>query len=131
MNSARRGHYQTFVLYESSARLGGIVETHREAGFVIECGADSWVTEKPWARELAIELGLESEIIPSNDAHRRTYLLQDGKLVPMPEGMRMMVPTDLHAIAASPLFSENARRSYSEEPSRAEELKDLCRVPAR
>ena len=64
-----------FVLYESTARLGGIVETRREAGFVIECGADSWVTEKPWARNLAIELGLEDQILPSNDSHRRTYLL--------------------------------------------------------
>jgi oxygen-dependent protoporphyrinogen oxidase len=90
----RRGHTD-FVLYESSSRLGGIVETHRQDGFVIECGADSWVTEKPWARELAIELGLEDEIIPSNDAHRRTYLLQGSKLIPMPDGMRMMVPTDL------------------------------------
>src|SRR5277367_963305 len=90
----RRGHTD-FDLYEATSRLGGIVETHREDGFVIECGADSWVTEKPWARELAIELGLEAEIIPSNDVHRRTYLLQDGHLVPMPDGMRMMVPTDL------------------------------------
>ena len=119
---ARRGHTD-FVLYEATSRLGGIVETHRQDGFVIECGADSWVTEKPWARELAIELGLEDEIIPSNDAHRRTYLLEDGKLIPMPDGMRMMVPTDLEAIATSPLFSESARQAYREEPSRAEELK--------
>ena len=56
---SRQGH-SGFVLYEASPRLGGIVETHRQDGFVIECGADSWVTEKPWARELAIELGLES-----------------------------------------------------------------------
>jgi protoporphyrinogen/coproporphyrinogen III oxidase len=112
-----------FVLYESSGRLGGIVETHREDGFIIECGADSWVTEKPWARDLAIELGLEDQLIPSNDAHRRTYLVESGKLVPMPDGMRMMVPADLKTIATSPLFSEAARRAYREEPSRAEELK--------
>ena len=121
----RRG-CDDFVLYESTARLGGIVETHREAGFVIECGADSWVTEKPWARELAVELGLEDEIIPSNDGHRRTYLLEGGKLMPMPDGMRMMVPTDLKAIDASPLFSESARQSYREEPSHAEELRALA-----
>ncbi len=41
----------------------------------------------------------------------------------MPDGMRMMVPTDLDAIASSPLFSESARQAYREEPSRAEELK--------
>ena len=65
-----------FTLFEASERLGGIVETVHRDGFVIECGPDSWVTEKPWARELAIELGLEDEIIPSNDSWRRTYVLQ-------------------------------------------------------
>ncbi len=118
----RRG-CDDFVLYEATSRLGGIVETHRESGFIIECGADSWVTEKPWARELAIELGLEDEIIPSNDAHRRTYLVEDGKLMPMPDGMRMMVPANVEAIERSPLFSESARQAYREEPSRAEQLK--------
>ena len=50
------------VLFESSNRLGGIVETVREGGFTIECGPDAWVTEKPWARDLAIELGLADVI---------------------------------------------------------------------
>ena len=47
-----------FTLFEASPRLGGIIETVHRQGFVIECGPDSWVTEKPGARELAIELGL-------------------------------------------------------------------------
>jgi oxygen-dependent protoporphyrinogen oxidase len=118
-----RQQHTDFVLYEATNRLGGIVETHREAGFVIECGADSWVTEKPWARELAIELGLESQIIPSEDAHRRTYLLEGDLLTPMPDGMRMMVPGDLDAIDSSLLFSEAAKRAYRDEPNHAEEFK--------
>lgn len=112
-----------FTLFEASARLGGIVETVRQDGFVIECGPDSWVTEKPWARVLAVELGLEGEIIPSNDQQRRTYLLQKKQLVPMPDGMRMMVPTQLLPIMDSPLFSEGAKIAYQREPERAEELK--------
>ena len=55
---ARNGAAVQGVLFEASTRLGGIVETVREGGFVIECGPDAWVTEKPWARELAEELGL-------------------------------------------------------------------------
>ncbi len=82
-----------FVLYEAYDRLGGIVETLRRDGFVVECGPDSWVTEKPWARELVVELGLEDEIIPSNDRLRRTYIVRGRELVAMPDGMRMMVPT--------------------------------------
>jgi len=112
-----------FTLFEASERLGGIVETVRQDGFVIECGPDSWVTEKPWARELAIELGLEAEIVPSNDQWRHTYLLQEGRLVPMPEGMRMMAPTRLDAVMDSPLFTDEAKLAYQREPERADELR--------
>lgn len=112
-----------FTLFEASRRLGGIVETMRQDGFVIECGPDAWVTEKPWARELAVELGLESEIIQSNDEQRRTYLFRSDQLIPMPDGMRMMVPTNLEAIMNSSLFSAEAKQAYVQEPHRAEELK--------
>jgi protoporphyrinogen/coproporphyrinogen III oxidase len=112
-----------FVLYEASGRLGGIVETVRRDGFVVECGPDSWVTEKPWARELAVELGLEDEIIPSNDRWRKTYVVRSKELVAMPDGMRMMVPTKWEPLLSSPLFSWQARLAYLREPKRAEELK--------
>lgn len=114
------------TLFEAGPRLGGIVETHREDGFVIECGPDSWVAEKPWARELAVELGLGDEILSSNDHNRLTYVLQNGTLVPMPEHMRMMVPQGqpgMDALLASPLFTDEAKRAYLNEPSRAAELK--------
>jgi oxygen-dependent protoporphyrinogen oxidase len=110
------------TLFEASARLGGIVETVREKNFIIECGPDGWVTEKPWARELADELGLAMQ--PSLDAQRKTYLLSaEKKLVAMPNGMRLMVPTDLTAIENSPLLSEAAKRAYREEPAHAAELR--------
>ncbi len=111
------------VLFEASSRLGGIVETVRRDGFIIECGPDAWVTEKPWARNLAEELGLAGEIIPSNDDTRKTYVLEGGKLVAMPDRMRMMVPVDLDVLNASPLFSAAAKAAYRAEPGRAEELK--------
>jgi protoporphyrinogen/coproporphyrinogen III oxidase len=115
------------TLFEASHRLGGIVETVRRQGFVIECGPDSWVTEKPWARELAVELGLEDQVIASNDQWRRTYVQQGGErlaqLVPIPDGMRMMVPAKWGPLLESPLFSWQARLAYLREPKRAAELK--------
>jgi len=119
----RAGAPIAFTLFEAADRLGGIVETERRGGFIVECGPDSWVTEKPWARELAIELGLESELIFSEDEHRKTYLAEGNALLPMPDGMRMMVPTDLSSILASNLFSPEAKLAYQREPERAEELK--------
>lgn len=123
----KRGADIDWHLYEASNRLGGIIETTRiatpEGEFILEGGPDGWVSEKPWARELAIELGLESELIYSNDATRKTYILIDGKLQPIPNRMRMMVPEDLSALDGSPLFSESAKQAYASEVARAEELK--------
>ncbi len=114
------------TLFETSARLGGIVETVRQDGFVVECGPDSWVTEKSWARELAEELGLANEIIPSNDAARRIYLVQGRALTAMPNAMRMMVPTEWHPLLSSDLFSWQAKLAYLREPKRAGELKETA-----
>jgi len=111
------------VLFEASGRLGGTVGTVRRDGFVVEGGPDGWVSEKPWASELAEELGLGAEIVGSNDAGRVTYVLQGGRLVAIPDAMRMMVPTDLSALEGSPLFSEAALAAYEGEPGRAAELR--------
>ncbi len=112
-----------FTLFEASRRLGGIVETVREQGFTIECGPDAWVTEKPWAEILCADLALSHDVTTSNDATRKTYILREGALMAMPDGMRMMVPADLAALDASPLFSDAAKRAFHEEMDRAEELR--------
>ncbi len=111
------------VLLEASGRLGGTVETMHADGFTVETGPDSWVSDKSAARELAEALGLGSELIYSNDAVRRNYLVRGDQLVPMPDGMRMMVPTRWLPILESPLFSHEARMAYLLEPGRAAELK--------
>jgi oxygen-dependent protoporphyrinogen oxidase len=112
------------VLFEASPRLGGIVETVREGGFVIECGPDAWVTEKSWARELAQELGLGDEVMQSNDATRKTYVLMNSQLKAMPDGMRMMIPSNLDTLNQSELFSAEAKQAFHNEVTRAAELKN-------
>lgn len=114
------------TLFEASNRLGATVETIRRDGFIIESGPDGWVTEKPWAEQLARELGLEAELSESLDAGRVTYILQANKLVAMPDGMSMMVPTDLTKLAACALFSAEAVAAYAAEPGRAAELRAMA-----
>lgn len=114
------------TLFEAAGRLGGIVETVRTHGFTVECGPDSWVTEKPWAEQLACELGLEQDLLRSNDHDRLTYIARSGRLTSLPNAMRLMVPTDLDAVFASPLFTDNAKRAYAAEPLHAEELRDAA-----
>ena len=115
-----------FTLFEANRRLGGTIETVHADSFTIECGPDSWVTEKPWAEQLARELGLAHELLPSNDRERRTYIARGGSLTALPDAMRMMVPIDLNTILASPLFTESAKRAYIAEPTRAAELRQTA-----
>ena len=123
----RAGKPIDWHLFEASDRLGGTVSTTRfqtpEGEYILEDGPDGWVTEKPWARELAQELGLSGEIISCNESGKKTYLWLDGRLVSMPDRMRLMVLEDLSALDDSPLFSEEAKAAYRDEVNRAEHLK--------
>ena len=113
---------QQVALHESSDRLGGTIETVHRNGFVIELGPDGWITEKPWAAQLAEELGLGHELIASNDEGRVTYIVRDGELIAMPDGMRMMVPTNLSSLEGSSLFTADAIAAYTAEIEREHEL---------
>jgi len=83
------------TLVESDNRLGGKVVTHRANDFVIEGGPDSFVTDKPWALQLAHELGLADELIPSSEDRKKIYVLRNGRLVEFPGGMRLTIPTQV------------------------------------
>jgi oxygen-dependent protoporphyrinogen oxidase len=94
-----------WVLFEKSDRLGGVIQTERRDGFVLEAGPDSFLAIKPDAARLCAELGLGDQLISSNDAERKTYILVKGRLVPIPQGLEFMVPTRIWPMATTPLFS--------------------------
>jgi oxygen-dependent protoporphyrinogen oxidase len=94
-----------YALFESSPRLGGVLLTDRVDGCLIEAGADSFLTEKPWAADLCRKVGLGDQLIGSNDADRKTYILVKGKLVELPDGLMFMVATKIMPTLRSPLFS--------------------------
>jgi oxygen-dependent protoporphyrinogen oxidase len=101
----RTGGDLNYVLYESSARLGGVLHTDRIDGCIVEAGPDSFITEKPWATDLCRQVGLGDQLIGSNDADRKTYILTRNSLVEMPDGMMFMIPTKILPTGLSPLFS--------------------------
>jgi len=111
----RNGVAVEYVLYESSSRLGGVLRTEQIDGCIVEAGPDSFITEKPWAAELCRALGLGDQLIGSNDADRKTYILVGGKLVAMPDGLMFMVPTKILPTGASPLFSWKTKVRMAQE----------------
>ncbi len=94
-----------YTLYESRERLGGSLASEIVNGAVLERGPDSFLTEKPAAAELCRELGLGDQMIPSNDAERKTYILVNNRMVALPDGLMFLVPTKLIPTALTQLFS--------------------------
>jgi oxygen-dependent protoporphyrinogen oxidase len=81
------------TIIESRPRLGGVIQTERVEGCTIEAGPDSFLSAKPAALDLIRELGLANDVIGSNDHLRVTFVKKNGRLVPLPDGLMMMVPT--------------------------------------
>jgi protoporphyrinogen/coproporphyrinogen III oxidase len=94
-----------FTLLEASDRFGGTLATEKHDGFLLELGPDSFISEKPWALALCRRMGLESTLIGTQDRHRATFVVHNGKLEPLPEGFMLMAPTRVGPLARSPLFS--------------------------
>ncbi len=104
-----------YVLYESSPQLGGVLRTEHIDNCIVEAGPDSFITEKPWAADLCRALGLGDQLIGSNDADRKTYILVRGRLIPMPDGLMFMVPTKILPTGFSPLFSWTTKLRMAQE----------------
>ena len=111
----RAGAAVEYVLYEASPRLGGVLRTEHIDGCVVEAGPDSFITEKPWAADLCRSLGIGDQLIGSNDADRKTYILSRGRLVEMPDGLMFMVPTKIVPTLLSPLFSWKTKLRMAQE----------------
>lgn len=113
-----------YVLYEASPRFGGVLMTEAVDGCLVEAGPDSFLTEKPWAANLCRRLGLGDQLIGSNDAGRRTYILVKGRLTSLPDGLVFMVPTKLKSALLSPLFSTGTRLRMAREWFQAPRSRD-------
>lgn len=100
----------TYTLLEAGDAWGGkvkteIVDEFTEQPFIVEAGPDSFITQKPWAWQLVRQMGLADELLPTNDDRRQTFILNNGELVTMPEGLMLIVPTSITPFLKSRLLS--------------------------
>jgi protoporphyrinogen/coproporphyrinogen III oxidase len=93
------------TLIEASARLGGTIRSDERDGFLLERGPDSFISEKPEAVALAKRLGLESRLIETNAKHRRSFIVRDGRLLPVPEGFQLLAPSRIWPFLTTDIFS--------------------------
>lgn len=93
------------TLFDGAQRPGGAIGTDEIDGFLVERGADGFITEKPALVALAGRLGLTDRLIRTQPAEYGASVVQGGALVPIPDGFSMMAPTRLRAFLETRLLS--------------------------
>jgi len=100
-----RGTNIAVTLFESGPRLGGVIGTERIGGYLVDTGADSFLTNKPAAVNLCRRLGIEDRLTSTAEQHRGALVLFDGRPQPVPEGFQLMSPTAIWPMLVSPILS--------------------------
>lgn len=103
------------TLFERRGRLGGQIHTKHVDGFVIEAGADSFLTRKARGVGLCEELDVAGRLVARQAQHAGTFVRHGGALHPLPEGLTGMIPTRLDVLAKSALLPAEARAALTDE----------------
>lgn len=93
------------VVLEARERLGGVLETRRHAGCLMEAAADGFLTQPDSALRLCQQLGLSHELIATDPQRRHASVIRNGRLEPIPEGFLVMAPTRLGPLLSSRILS--------------------------
>ena len=104
------------TILERSDHLGGVIRTEKSEGFLLEAGPQNFVAFKPQTLELITELGLGHEVIGSNERLRQTFVLENSKLRPLPEGLAFLAPVRLRPFWSSSLISTSGKLRAFLEP---------------
>jgi oxygen-dependent protoporphyrinogen oxidase len=103
--ATQSGRRAEVILIEATQRIGGVFGTRHIGDYVIETGADSFITDRPWALNLCRRLGLESRLISIDPHCRRAYIVHRGRPVRTPEGFNLLAPSRLWPVLTTPLLS--------------------------
>lgn len=101
----QQGQRIEVTLLEGSQRYGGLFGTERIGDYLIEHGADSFITNKPSAINLCHRLGLGNDLISTDDRYRRSLILYRGQPVATPDGFNLLAPSQWWPMLTSPLLS--------------------------
>ena len=96
-------------LFEAASYWGGKIVTDRidwnSGQFIIEGGPDTFLASKPWGVALCKELNLTERLQGTNPHQRNTYVLHHGRLLLLPDGLALMIPSDISSVLRSRLLN--------------------------
>lgn len=103
-------------LFEADDRLGGVLQTtSTDDGYLLENSADNFITNIPYALDLCRRLGMEEELLPTNEALRKAYVVRRGKLYPVPDGFVLMAPNKMWSVITTPILSWTGKLRLAKE----------------
>ncbi len=104
------------AVLDAQPQPGGVLQTVRKDGFLIESSADSFITAVPWGLTLCRRLGLQDEIIETDRTHRRAFVVYRGRLAPIPDGLMVMAPSRVWPMLSTPILSLRSKLRMAWEP---------------
>ena len=104
----------SIALVERDSHLGGKIRSHSEGNFTIEAGPDGFLIRKPWAYQLANELGLADDIVYTQASG--ASLLRNGRLHDIPRGLMGPAPASWRDIWSASFLSWHGKLRASLEP---------------
>ena len=93
------------TLLEAGPRLGGVLETIHRDGYLVEGGADNWITNVPWATDLCNRIGMADQLVETNATCRGAFVIRRGKLRKIPRGFVVMAPSRIWPIVTTRILS--------------------------
>lgn len=93
------------TVVEASGRPGGVIGTVRRDGWLVERSADTFLAARPEAIGLARRCGLEAELVGVTPEVRRALVWSHGRPLPVPAGFRLLAPSRIGSMLATPLLS--------------------------
>lgn len=95
------------ALFESSGRVGGVIESIREGGYLAEFGPNTLLETSPHIMELIKAAGLAERCWHSEPYAENRYLVRGRKVIVMPNGLFGFLTTGLFSAGAKfALFKE-------------------------
>ena len=104
------------ILLEAGGRLGGVLHSLQRNGFMIERGADSFVTDLPAATKLCDRVGLGGQLVATNSQYRGAYVVRNGRLIKIPAGFQLMAPHRLWSMLTSGVLGLGGKLRLACEP---------------
>ncbi len=96
------------VVYESSDRVGGAIQTERRDGYLADLGPTSMTAPSPPVASLVSDLGLGGSLLSASPEARFRYVVRRGKL--------LAVPTSPPELLTTRLLSNTAKLAVFGEP---------------